>query len=93
MRRPGRRGLCSGLLLGLGLLGLAGWLGFGPMVITQGAAGPQVLTGLAASLLILVAGLLTIRGKRNDPPSSGVAGARRIPVLSPRERGARGPGG
>jgi hypothetical protein len=65
MRRPGRRGLCSGLLLGLGLLGVAEWGGFGDYVATNlGAAGPAVLTGLAASLLILVAGLLTIRAKQ-----------------------------
>jgi hypothetical protein len=65
MRRPGRRGLCSGLLLGLGLLGLAGWLGFGnEMAISQGEVGPAVTAGLAASLLIVVAGLLTIRPKQ-----------------------------
>jgi hypothetical protein len=64
MRRPGRRGLCSGLLVGLGLVGFAGWWGFGDYLFeSQGDGGLAVLTGLGASLLILVAGLLTVRAK------------------------------
>jgi hypothetical protein len=65
MRRPGWRGLCSGVLVGLGLLGLAGWWGFGDYLVgALGARGPAVLAGLGASLLILIAGLLTVRPKQ-----------------------------